>query len=63
MLVYRFNNYRDIPGIDGFSEKIPIFATQNYADYIKDFKNIGGVPGVKISIDKYFNTNLNKLGI
>lgn len=39
MLVSKFNKYEDIPGIDAFTEKIPVFATQNYADYLKDFKN------------------------
>jgi len=38
MLLCKFNNYADIPGSEFFSEKIPIFATQNYADYLKELK-------------------------
>ena len=39
MLVNKFNKFFDIPGGRLFFEKIPIFATQNYADYLKEIKN------------------------
>ena len=39
MLVNKFNKFFDIPGSRLFFEKIPIFATQNYSDYLKEIKN------------------------
>lgn len=38
MLVCKYNKYAEIPGSEFFAEHIPIFATQNYADYIKETK-------------------------
>jgi hypothetical protein len=38
MLLSKFNNYEDIPGRKIITEKIPVFAAQNYADYLKEFK-------------------------
>jgi hypothetical protein len=38
MKVCKFVKYVDIPGSEFFSEKIPVFATQNYADYLKESK-------------------------
>lgn len=38
MLVYRYDYFADIPGCEIHSGKIPIFATQYYADYIKEIK-------------------------
>jgi lipid II:glycine glycyltransferase (peptidoglycan interpeptide bridge formation enzyme) len=35
----KFNKFTDIPDSNLFVEKIPIFATQNYADYLKEIKN------------------------
>ncbi len=39
MSVHKYNNFAEIPGSELFSEKIPIFATQNYYDYVKEIKN------------------------
>jgi hypothetical protein len=39
MPVHKYNNFAEIPGSGFYSEKIPIFATQNYADYLKELKN------------------------
>jgi lipid II:glycine glycyltransferase (peptidoglycan interpeptide bridge formation enzyme) len=38
MSVQRFYKYADIPGSGLFLHRIPVFATQNYADYLKEFK-------------------------
>lgn len=43
MLVHKFNKYSDIPGSKSLYEKIPIFATQNYADYLREIKNYSTV--------------------
>jgi lipid II:glycine glycyltransferase (peptidoglycan interpeptide bridge formation enzyme) len=40
MEIKKINKFADIPDSDLLSDKIPIFATQNYADYLKDLKNI-----------------------
>jgi lipid II:glycine glycyltransferase (peptidoglycan interpeptide bridge formation enzyme) len=40
MEVNKFYKFADIPDSGSLNEKIPIFATQNYADYLKDIKNI-----------------------
>jgi lipid II:glycine glycyltransferase (peptidoglycan interpeptide bridge formation enzyme) len=39
MPVHKYNKFSDIPGSGFFSEKVPIFATQAYADYLKEIKN------------------------
>jgi len=38
MKVQRFNKYAEIPGSNLFLDRIPVFATQNYADYLKEVK-------------------------
>ena len=38
MSVQRFYKYSDIPGSELFLQRIPVFATQNYADYLNEFK-------------------------
>lgn len=39
MPVNKYNSFKEIPGSELFSERIPIFAGQNYADYLKEIKN------------------------
>jgi hypothetical protein len=38
MSVQRFFKFADIPGSELFLPRIPVFATQNYADYLNEFK-------------------------
>lgn len=38
MLINKYDRFADIPGSEYFSEIIPIFATQNYADFLKAIK-------------------------
>jgi hypothetical protein len=39
MIIKIFNKYSDIPESDMLIGKTPIFATQNYADYLKELRN------------------------
>ena len=39
MTVLQFEKFADIPGIEGYLDKMPIFATQGYTDYLKETKN------------------------
>jgi peptidoglycan biosynthesis/recognition FemAB-like protein len=39
MSVHRYSNFKEVPGSELFSEKIPVFAAQNYCDYLKEIKN------------------------
>jgi lipid II:glycine glycyltransferase (peptidoglycan interpeptide bridge formation enzyme) len=38
MLVYKYKKFADMPGYENYTDKIPVFATQNYADYLKEIK-------------------------
>jgi len=39
MKIQHFNRLNDIPGIERFSGILPVFATQEYADYLKEVRN------------------------
>lgn len=39
MTVLQFEKFADIPGIEGYLDIMPIFASQGYADYLKETKN------------------------
>lgn len=39
MTIKLYNRLRDIPGIGLFIHKLPVFATQEYANYLKEVKN------------------------
>lgn len=38
MVIRKYNKYAEIPDSRLFSDRIPVFATQNYADYLKELK-------------------------
>ncbi|HCY74462.1 MAG TPA: hypothetical protein DHV28_00945 [Ignavibacteriales bacterium] len=39
MKIQLFNNLNDIPGIEKFIHRFPVFATQEYANYLKEIQN------------------------
>ena len=39
MLIRKYNRFEEIPKVNNILYKIPIFATQKYADYLKEIKN------------------------
>lgn len=39
MKIQRCNDLKDVPGIEKFIQRFPVFATQEYADYLKEIHN------------------------